>query len=172
LIICTTASYNEIVSIAISYGEKDRLHSEKKRKEMLEESSCDSAQRQRIVYQPIHHSLYHPPSQQVLQQAIVRPIVVLTYTHQPDTPGVRLKISQNYRCNVSKDRTVTKLGQVYYTRADVILEGELVMMGLFSIAKHPVVILFDSGASHTFINRAFAMKYQLPIEVVDNSFYI
>ena len=67
---------------------------------------------------------------------------------------------------------MTKLGQVYYTRADVILEGELVMMGLFSIAKHPVVILFDSGASHTFINRAFAMKYQLPIEVVDNSFYI
>ena len=35
----TTASYNEIVSIAISYGEKDHLHQEKKRKNVPIESS-------------------------------------------------------------------------------------------------------------------------------------
>ena len=46
------------------------------------------------------------------------------------------------------------------------------MMGMFSIAKQNAAVLFDSGASHTFINRAFVMRYQLPIEVVDNSFYI
>ena len=46
------------------------------------------------------------------------------------------------------------------------------MMGMFSIAKQNAVVLFDSGASHTFINRAFVMRYQLPIEVVDNSFCI
>jgi hypothetical protein len=32
--------------------------------------------------------------------------------------------------------------------------------------------LFNSGASHTFINRAFVVKYQLPIEVMGNSFCI
>jgi hypothetical protein len=54
----------------------------------------------------------------------------------------------------------------------VILEGEPIMMGVFLVANQKAVILFDSGASHTFINRAFAMKYQLPIEVIDNSFCI
>ena len=55
---CTTTSYNEIVSIAISSKYKYHQHNEaKKRKKMLEESSSDGAQRQRIVYQPIHHSL-------------------------------------------------------------------------------------------------------------------
>jgi hypothetical protein len=42
-------------------------------------------------------------------------------------------------------------------------------MGMFSVAKQPAVILFDSGASHTFINRAFVMKHQLSIETVENS---
>ena len=51
------------------------------------------------------------------------------------------------------------MGHVHYTQVEVILEGEPVMMGLFSVAKQPVVILFDSGASHMFINRAFVMKY-------------
>ena len=51
----------------------------------------------------------------------------------------------------------------------MILEGEPVMMGMFSIAKQPAVILFESGASHTFINRAFVMKHQLSIEAVENS---
>ena len=46
------------------------------------------------------------------------------------------------------------------------------MMGQFSIAKQPTVILFDSGASHTFINRAFVMKYQLSVEAMEGSFCI
>jgi hypothetical protein len=38
-------------------------------------------------------------------------------------------------------------------------EGEPVMMGTFLVATHPVVILFDSGASHTFISKTFVEKY-------------
>jgi hypothetical protein len=33
------------------------------------------------------------------------------------------------------------------------------MMGTFLVAKHPTVILFDSGASHTFISKTFVEKY-------------
>jgi hypothetical protein len=38
-------------------------------------------------------------------------------------------------------------------------EGEPVMMGMFLVANHPVVILFDSGASHTFVSKTFVEKY-------------
>jgi hypothetical protein len=31
---------------------------------------------------------------------------------------------------------------------EAIPEGEPVMMGMFSVANHPAVMLFDSGASH------------------------
>ena len=46
------------------------------------------------------------------------------------------------------------------------------MMGQFSIAKQPTVILFNSSASHTFINRVCVMKYQLLIKAIEGSFYI
>jgi hypothetical protein len=36
------------------------------------------------------------------------------------------------------------------------------MMGTFLVANHPAVILFDSGASHTFISKKFAGKYCIP----------
>jgi hypothetical protein len=42
------------------------------------------------------------------------------------------------------------------------LEGEPVMMGTFSIANHPVVIRFDSGASRTFMSKAFVEKHCIP----------
>jgi hypothetical protein len=38
-------------------------------------------------------------------------------------------------------------------------EGELVMMGTFFVANHPTVILFDSGASHTFMIKTFVEKH-------------
>ena len=37
------------------------------------------------------------------------------------------------------------------------------MMGMFPIAKHPALMLFDSGASHTFINRTFVLKHGIPL---------
>jgi hypothetical protein len=36
------------------------------------------------------------------------------------------------------------------------------MMGTFLVANHPTVILFDSGASHTFISKNFVEKYCIP----------
>jgi hypothetical protein len=41
-------------------------------------------------------------------------------------------------------------------------EGEPVMMGTFLVANHPAVILFDSGASHTFISKKFVENYCIP----------
>jgi hypothetical protein len=41
-------------------------------------------------------------------------------------------------------------------------EEEPIMMGTFLVANHPAVILFDSGASHTFISKKFVEKYCIP----------
>jgi hypothetical protein len=41
-------------------------------------------------------------------------------------------------------------------------EGEPVMMGTFLVANHPAVILFDSGASHTFISKKFVEQHFIP----------
>jgi hypothetical protein len=46
------------------------------------------------------------------------------------------------------------------------------MMGMFPIANHPVVMLFDSSASHTFINRTFVVKHDIPIGETTENFHI
>ena len=46
------------------------------------------------------------------------------------------------------------------------------MLGMFPVADHPVVMLFDSGASHTFINRTFVIKHEIPIGATKENFYI
>jgi hypothetical protein len=51
---------------------------------------------------------------------------------------------------------VVKTGRVNYTTMEDILKGEQVLASTFSLNGCPIVILFDSGASHDFINKAYA----------------
>ena len=46
------------------------------------------------------------------------------------------------------------------------------MMGMFPVADHPAVMLFDSSASHSFINRTFVVKHAIPIGETKESFFI
>jgi hypothetical protein len=55
---------------------------------------------------------------------------------------------------------------------EAIPEGEPVMMGMFLVANHPAVMLFDSGASHTFINKTFVVKHDIPIGETIENFHI
>jgi hypothetical protein len=64
--------------------------------------------------------------------------------------------------NNSAGKNIKKTGRIYYTQVSTTLEGEPVMMGTFLVANHPAVILFDSGASHTFISKKFVEKYCIP----------
>jgi hypothetical protein len=59
---------------------------------------------------------------------------------------------------------IAKTGHVNYTSMEDILEGEQVLTGTFSLNRHPIIILFDSGASHDFISKAYTQKHQLAIE--------
>ena len=46
------------------------------------------------------------------------------------------------------------------------------MMGMFPVANHPIVILFDLGASHSFINRTFVIKHEILIGATKENFFI
>jgi hypothetical protein len=48
-----------------------------------------------------------------------------------------------------------------YTTMEEIPTGEEVPVGTFSLNKHPVIILFDSGVSHDFISSTCAKKVML-----------
>jgi hypothetical protein len=49
--------------------------------------------------------------------------------------------------------------------------GEVVTAGMFLVNHHPAVVLFDSGASHSFMSQTFASKYDQKIFVVDKGGY-
>jgi hypothetical protein len=61
--------------------------------------------------------------------------------------------------NPPAGKTMKKTRRVYYTQVATTLEGEPVMMGMFLVANHPAVILFYSGASHTFMSKTFVDKH-------------
>jgi hypothetical protein len=53
-------------------------------------------------------------------------------------------------------------GRLNFTTLADIPEGAPVMTGIFSVLNYPAVILFYSGASHSFISTKFSAKCQLP----------
>jgi hypothetical protein len=55
-------------------------------------------------------------------------------------------------------KNARKTRRVYYTQVATTPEGEPMMMSTFFVANHPVVILFDYGASHTFMSKTFVEK--------------
>ncbi len=57
-------------------------------------------------------------------------------------------------------------GHANYTTVEEIPMGEEVLAGMFSLNEHPVIILFDSGASHSFISSKFVAEHNLPIAVM------
>jgi hypothetical protein len=64
--------------------------------------------------------------------------------------------------NNTAGKNMTKTGQIYYTQVATTPEGAPVMMGTFLVANHPTIILFDSGASHTFISKKFVEQHCIP----------
>jgi hypothetical protein len=59
-------------------------------------------------------------------------------------------------------KNTKKTGRIYYTQVATTPDGEPVMMGMFLVANHPALILFDSGASHTFISKKFVEQHCIP----------
>jgi hypothetical protein len=63
-------------------------------------------------------------------------------------------------------------GHVNYTTVDGIPTGEEVLAGTFFLIERPIVILFDSGASHDFMSSACAKKARLTLMASGVSYVI
>jgi hypothetical protein len=63
-------------------------------------------------------------------------------------------------------------GHVNYTTVDGIPTGEEVLAGTFFLNERPIIILFDSGASHDFMSSACAKKARLTLMASGVSYVI
>jgi hypothetical protein len=59
-----------------------------------------------------------------------------------------------------KQQTYT--ARVHHTTMEEIPEGEPITAGKFPVNRYPVVVLFDSRSSHSFMSQAFARKHEQP----------
>jgi len=60
---------------------------------------------------------------------------------------------------------------VHYSAVEEITLGEVVTTSMFLVNKHPAIVLFDSGASHSFMSQTFASKHDQKIIEVDKGGY-
>jgi hypothetical protein len=63
-------------------------------------------------------------------------------------------------------------GRVNLTTLSKLPEGTPIMMGTFSINHHPVIVLFDSGATHSFISKDCGTKIGLDIYSINEAYRI
>jgi hypothetical protein len=61
---------------------------------------------------------------------------------------------------------------VHYTTIEEIPEEEPVTTGMFPVNQHPVVVLFNSRSSHSFMSQAFAQKHDQKIAELGYSYCI
>jgi hypothetical protein len=51
-------------------------------------------------------------------------------------------------------------------------QAQDVVLGMFLASSHPVTIIFDSGASHSFISSSFVAKHSLPIATMKHTMHV
>ena len=67
---------------------------------------------------------------------------------------------------------ISRSGQVNFTEAEEILHNEHVMAGMFTIDFHPAYVLFDSGASHSFMSMGFAQRHNISFMAIPIAYRI
>ena len=60
---------------------------------------------------------------------------------------------------------------LFYTVVEEVPTGEVVTASMFLVNKHPTIVLFDSGASHSFMSQAFASRHDQKIVEVSKGGY-
>jgi hypothetical protein len=71
-----------------------------------------------------------------------------------------------------KQKVQVRQGKLNFTTLEELPKGAPIMPGIFSVFSQPALILFDFGASHSFISQKFSAKCQLPFYHAKGSFMI
>jgi hypothetical protein len=66
----------------------------------------------------------------------------------------------------------SRTGRANHTIVEVIPDGEEVLADMFFLYDQPIIILFDSGASHDFMSSACAQKAMLSLVVTEAPYMI
>jgi hypothetical protein len=65
-----------------------------------------------------------------------------------------------------------RTGRANFSMVEEIPPGEEVLAGTFFLFEHPIIILFDLGASHDFMSLACAQKAKLTLWATNAPYYI
>jgi hypothetical protein len=144
---CVDITYGRAVSTSLSVEANNSGQGKTKRfgREACEGSSQGSEKRSRLVIRPFNPnpSFPRPPSYPFKQSIFIQKA-------SGSTSQDKGNVASTQACKGER-----KTGRFYYTEVATTPEGEPVMMGTFSVANHSTVIIFYSGASHTFMSKAF-----------------
>ena len=72
----------------------------------------------------------------------------------------------------AKDGQNSKRGKLNHITAEEPKDDVQVLVGMVSINSKPTRALFDSGASHSFMSRKFALEHNFPIRNISTPFVI
>jgi hypothetical protein len=78
-------------------------------------------------------------------------------SQEPAAAGAEFQLEPRQEVEVQ-----VRQGRLNFTTMADIPEEAPVVTGIFSVLNYPAVILFYSGASHSFISAKFSAKCQLP----------
>jgi hypothetical protein len=51
-------------------------------------------------------------------------------------------------------------------------QAQDVVLGMFLASSHLAIVLFDSGASHSFISSSFVVRHKLPITIMKQTMLV
>jgi hypothetical protein len=51
-------------------------------------------------------------------------------------------------------------------------QAQDIVLGMFLASSHPATVLFDLGASHSFLSSSFVVKHQLPITIMKQTMLV
>jgi hypothetical protein len=74
---------------------------------------------------------------------------------------LRPQVQQNYT-----------YGKVNHVSTEEAQQAQDVVLGMFLASSHHATVLFDSGASHSFISSSFVVRHQLPITIMKQTMLV
>ncbi|WVZ70351.1 hypothetical protein U9M48_019026 [Paspalum notatum var. saurae] len=123
------------------------------------------AQPNRPAYQAQRQGQTNPsqPTRPRFRQVGTATSAEKTPVNQPGQQGQRQNTPQQQQGRPNQQAKVPWQGRVNHVTAETASEAPNIVLGTFLVKNHPASILFDTGATHSFIAKAYAEKHNIDI---------